>query len=353
MRIGRFTADTAPALEQFLTFLGSRLVFLIDWNRARKRLSRFVKKSDACALLKWAAANNVGHRAFLQAGDVQLIYTALERAAPAQKRYGARLDELLGRENARAFLSAVLATTSTGLRTGRSPHLIQDEIEAELLGYLQSNDGSMLGAASEHAMLVTALADRLRRSLMRLRARLPEETARTADLAKAWETRADDIVRRTVRAAQQADERPELRRLILEADDAADALEESAFLLTLVPPDVDPAAIALIDDLSDVVARAAREYVRCLEGVRALARVHSRSEVDELLVSVDRLTALEHEADTLERAVMTGLAQSERAHREWHVMMQMGKAFEEAADCLTRCGLILRDYVLAAAASGR
>ena len=96
MSVGSYTAPSQAALEAFLQFLGSRLVFLLDWNRARKRLARFVKNSEAVALLRWAADNNIGHHAFLQAGDVRLISTALERATPTQVRFGARLDELLG-----------------------------------------------------------------------------------------------------------------------------------------------------------------------------------------------------------------------------------------------------------------
>src|SRR6185503_14500608 len=77
---GSYDAPDQVALERFLTAVGSRLVFLIDWNRARKRLSRFVRKSDAIELLKWAAANNIGHEAFLKTGDIKLIHTALARA---------------------------------------------------------------------------------------------------------------------------------------------------------------------------------------------------------------------------------------------------------------------------------
>ena len=101
LTVGQVTARDARELAERLSGVGSRLVFLIDWNKARKRLGRFLKKSDAIAVLKWAADHNVGHRAFLQLGDVRLVYTAMERAARAQIRYGARLDEILGREAAR------------------------------------------------------------------------------------------------------------------------------------------------------------------------------------------------------------------------------------------------------------
>jgi hypothetical protein len=42
--VGHVTARDGAELQRHLTLVGSQLVFLIDWNRARKRLSRFVKK---------------------------------------------------------------------------------------------------------------------------------------------------------------------------------------------------------------------------------------------------------------------------------------------------------------------
>lgn len=44
---GTFRAADEPELQRFLEHVGSRLVFLIDWNRARKRLRPFVGKREA------------------------------------------------------------------------------------------------------------------------------------------------------------------------------------------------------------------------------------------------------------------------------------------------------------------
>ena len=63
MTVGTFTVEAAPDLERYLS-LGSRLVFLIDWNRARKRLRPFLPKVEVLALLRWAADNDLGHEAF-------------------------------------------------------------------------------------------------------------------------------------------------------------------------------------------------------------------------------------------------------------------------------------------------
>jgi hypothetical protein len=173
------------------------LVFLIDWNRARKRLSRFVKKSDAIAVLKWAADHHVGHRAFLQAGDVRLVHTAMERAARAQIRFGARLDEILGRESARSFLQSVLKLTADGLRDHKSLRLIQDEIHAELLNHFQTSEQSAVALAAEHAMMVTSLAELVREALTWSDTEsIDRDAVGYAARAKAWESKADQIVSR-------------------------------------------------------------------------------------------------------------------------------------------------------------
>src|SRR5690606_6504473 len=65
LSVGTYRAGSREDLERFLKFLGSRLVFLIDWNRARKRLRTFLQNRDASAVLKWAADNEYGHMAFL------------------------------------------------------------------------------------------------------------------------------------------------------------------------------------------------------------------------------------------------------------------------------------------------
>jgi hypothetical protein len=237
LRVGQVTVHEASAIPDSLTVLGSRLVFLIDWNRARKRLVRFLRKADAIAVLTWAADHNVGHRAFLQLGDVELVDTAMERVARAQIRYGARLDEILGREPALAFLQAVLKIAIDGLREGRSARLIQDEILAELLTHVHSAEHGALNLAEEHAALVAGLADVVRDAVARFASDADVSTLRAvAARAKAWETRADDLVKRSRLLFEQGAPDAPLPRLLVEADNVADALEDAAFLLTLVPP---------------------------------------------------------------------------------------------------------------------
>ena len=65
---GRHEAKTPSALNDFLEALGSRLVFMIDWNKARKALRNFVSDEEAKQILRWSAAQGYGHRGLLGLG---------------------------------------------------------------------------------------------------------------------------------------------------------------------------------------------------------------------------------------------------------------------------------------------
>ncbi len=70
---GRLACDDDAQLDAALEAIGANLVFLIDWNRARKRLLPFVGKRAAIAVLLDAARAGFGHMAWLKAGGETLI----------------------------------------------------------------------------------------------------------------------------------------------------------------------------------------------------------------------------------------------------------------------------------------
>ena len=70
-------------------------------------------------------------------------------------------------------------------------------------------------------------------------------------------------MRRSSRLLDQTGDGHRLRRLLSEADDVADLLEETAFMLTVVPVNIDKKSIAMLEELAELVNRSAREYVRC------------------------------------------------------------------------------------------
>jgi uncharacterized protein Yka (UPF0111/DUF47 family) len=347
-RTGRITAAGIPELESFLTFLGSRLVFVIDWNRARKRLCRFVAKADALTVLRWAAEHGVGHRAFLEAGGERLVSQALERIPAAHLPYGARLDEVVGAELARKFLMALLRITSEGYAQGRSLRFLRDEVEAELIELFHETQEGALSLVADHAALVAGLAVSFRDTLLgAVSGADAEGIARSAERAKRMETRADEIVRAVRTAKRHTAGAEAIARLLAEADDVADGLEEAAFRLTLLQQRrCDSRAIETLQGLAQLAVQGAEEYVRGVETARDIRRGTTRDEVQEFLVSVDRLVTIEHESDAAERQAQTVLLDLASDFRQLHLLSQIASGLEATIDALGRCGLMLRDHVM-------
>jgi hypothetical protein len=342
---GCFTAETPERLERYLTFLGSRLVFLIDWNRARKRLSRLVRKSVATRLLKWAADNKVGHCAFLQVGDVGVIDAALERGAPVHSREGG-LEEWLGADSARWFMMDVLRVTSSGLAADRSLSLIEDDIEAALRRPLQTTDLRMLQRVAEDVTIIAALTERVRLTLVSAYSDEPiQDSARTAELAKRWSNHVDQLAVQACRRFDRVSER-DVRELLNEADGAADTLEEAAFMLTQLPDSVDPEMLVLLVGVADLVLDSVRQYVRCLEEFRDLSSTSSDSGMDSLLVDIERLVDLHRQAIEKRRALTERLLRGPGDLHDVHVVVNVARGFERTATALARCGALVRDHVL-------
>ena len=137
---GGFTGADADEIAPFLTFLGSRLVFVIDWNRARKQLRPFLKKEQRTSLLRWAADNDIGHRGFLEVGGDQLVYDAIEASASGLFHIGDRLCSVLGDEVAYAYLQFCFRAATEGLLARQSPALIRDRVRTELLVHMASGE---------------------------------------------------------------------------------------------------------------------------------------------------------------------------------------------------------------------
>ena len=129
---GSYHTKDEEEQRKFLEFLGSRIVFLIDWNRARKRLRSFLPNKDCVTVLRWSAEHEVGHVGFLQLGGEKLIYDGLEMAARIPLRYGEPLYQILGREKTIEYFQWVFNAAAKGLLANHSRLLIQDEIKARI-----------------------------------------------------------------------------------------------------------------------------------------------------------------------------------------------------------------------------
>lgn len=338
---GHHEARSHDELLRYLAFLGSRIVFLIDWNRARKRLRHFVGAAESIDILRWAANEEVGHRGFLQAGGETFLFTVIEAAGRGSIRYGQRLDEVLGAEAASEFLRFVLRTSSEALRAGRSRRLLRDEIETELRRIFLSAEERALAIVCDHAALVGDIAAVVRDGVQELGA---GDRGRAARRAKRWETRADGLLNRLREMSRTTPGARPYRDVTEVADDGADNLEEAAFLLSLAVAPPPPELLDALGRLAAAALEAAREFVKTVECAAFAQRGAAREHVHDFLEAVDRTTELEHTTDELEREVMAGLARADGG-RIW-VYHSVASAIEESADALSRSALMLRDHLL-------
>ncbi len=346
--VGQYTARDKADLKAYLTHLGSRLVFLIDWNRARKRLQLLVPRQEALSLLSWAAANDVGHMAFLKAGGERMIFDALQFVAGGTLSYGVTLDELLGREAAASFLRFILQACTHGLLKKRPLALIRDEVRVELYKYYHSAQQFLLDLASNHAALAVEIASGVRDGLLVVSQ--PEALPRFEQIgqrAKEWERKADELVITARELAKQSEQADAIRQLLEAADDITDELEEAAFHLTLLTADALGEEIRVpLAMLARLLVEGTQEYLKAIENARGIQRSGSPEDMQDFLESIHRIVAIEQQSDTAQREVRKGLASAAKDYRQAFVVAESAKKLESAADALMHTGMILRDQIL-------
>jgi uncharacterized protein Yka (UPF0111/DUF47 family) len=346
--VGRYASPDPEQLATFLEFLGSRLVFLIDWNRARKQLRTLVGKKESVRLLEWAAAQDLGHMGFLRLGGARAVFDALDFAARGRGHFGQTLEDVLGHGRAERFLQFVLRSAATELLAGRSESLIHDELRAELLRQLRGSSQSVLDLVCEHAGLVVEIAGAVRDALAGLGRGDGQAVAeRLAVRCKSWESDADRLVNEVRDAARTAPEAAYLQELVQRADDVADDLEETAFLVTLLRrAGVGTVLLGALATLASRLVAGSQEFVKALEVVRALGPAAAREDLRDFLEAIHRIGRIEHETDELKRRVAAELAENGASAREIHLAAQSAAELELAADHLQHAALLLRDRVL-------
>lgn len=341
--VGTYRARSSPQLRDYLEHLGSRLVFLIDWNRARKRLRLFVSRRAAIDLLKWAADADIGHMAWLKAGGEQLIFDAMSFAYGSQLRPGDRLDDLLTEPRAVQFLRFNLKQALEGLTQGRPASLVADEIRTELASQVRSSEDALLDTALEHAGLIVELADAVRNALEAAQTGRQHEVCALAERAKDWETAADHQLN-SARDSLREGEHFTIQ-LMSVADDIADDLEEAMFHITLSPR-ASAASIAALSALAEPVSNASRELVKALAASRHARRGVPREDMDDFLQAVHAIRTMEHASDLAEREVKLILTRETQPFADVFGVVEAARNLEEAADGLMHVALLLRDHVL-------
>ena len=346
MSVGSFEAADDGEMHAYLEHVGSRLVFLIDWNRARKRLRALVSRKAALSLLAWSARQDHGHVAFLAAGGEQLVYDALDFVLKGQAHFGDRLDDLLGAESAAEYLRFVLKTCAESLTRGEPDTFIQDAVRAELFNYFRTGRQHLYDIAAEHAALIFEIAGAVRDSVVSLQGGNDAgATVRHASRAKQWEQRADDIVNRARASPRQPGGSDAFATIVAAADDAADELEEAAFRLTLLPPGA-AAHCADLAPLAGLLVHGAQEYVKLVETARYVRRGGVREDMQDFLDAVHHVMAVERASDAAQREFEASITRDAADFRSLYLLGETTKNLEEAADALLHCSLRVRDFVL-------
>jgi uncharacterized protein Yka (UPF0111/DUF47 family) len=321
---GRYAAQTAENSHAFLEAVGASLVFLIDWNKARKVLRSFVAKDEAVRILDWAARNRVGHRAFLELGGRDLITGAVHNAAPARIGFGERFDAVLGRNVAVDFLKGVLRISTGSLLEGRSVPLVRDRIEADLVRSLKRVDSALLTIVVRQAGLAREIAAAVVHHVAGLSAGAGSDGAALAAKARRIEEKADRVAREARSEIARLDAGRTIEQLVNGIEDVVDELEQAAFIASLLP-----------EQVSDAI----------------LTPEGRRADSEDALAAVDRLTEVEHQADAGERSVTTQVLRGGLDFASSTAALELARALERATDRMAGFGHLLRDHVLADLAS--
>jgi uncharacterized protein Yka (UPF0111/DUF47 family) len=345
---GRYPADDRR--DAFLEAIGASLVFLIDWNRARKLLQTVVSKGGAVEVLDWAARNRIGQRGFLEMGGGELLASAVRRAAPNRIGFGERLDHALGRDAAVDFLKTVLRVSTEALLAGSSVRLARDRVEADLIRHLQRVDTALLATVMRQSGLAREIATGIANCITEQQAGRSSDRAALASRARRIEEKADRIATEVRGEIARLDAGHAINGLVDRIEEAIDELEQAAFVVSVMPRQVAP---ALLEPLARICATVVRGAEAAAAGIAAAADVPEGQRVDseDALAAVGRLIDAEHDADAAEREVTALVMQGEFDLKTALSVLDLARTLERATDRLAGFGHFLRGHVLTDLAS--
>jgi uncharacterized protein Yka (UPF0111/DUF47 family) len=344
---GTYQADGEASLDQMLEFLASRIVFLIDWNKARKALRAFVNKRAAVEVLQWAAVHDYGHRAFLELGGPELIFESIRHIGGGRVPYGTRLDTVLGASTTIGYLQSVLHIASDGLSSGRSTRLIRDEIQTELTQRFETAESTFYTVMLRHLGLSRMLAGLISDAMSAGRLASVAERRALVAQAKRLEHKADHLTVEAREIAQRLGEnRGHLRPAADAVEDAADALDDAAFALSLFPEGSAPGNI--IEPIMGIAELATGSVADLVRSVEAAARLPEGARADSVaaLQALDAVINAEKSADDAYRMAVAAILAGPSEANFTFIAIELARALESATDHLARAALCLRERVI-------
>lgn len=341
---GLYEAPAAEDRDAFLRAVGASLVFLIDWNKARKLLRNWVTKEDAARILDWAARHRIGHRAFLELGGNDLLSAAVRNAAPTRIGFGERLNQVLGRDAAMDFLKAALQISTEALLSGQSSRLARDRIGADLVRHLDRVDSALLAVVLRQIGLAHDVAMALFHHISNAKAD-PAARKQLAASGSRIEQKADRIAIEARGEIARLNARPIIGELVDRVEEAIDELEQAAFIASLTPDVTDAVLQSALAELS-CVAVTATEIAA--SGLAAAAEVQEgrRADSEDALAAVARLIDAEHTADTCERDITARVLAGGLDVAASLSTLELARAIERSTDRLAGFGHLLRRFTM-------
>lgn len=333
-----------------LEAVASRIVFVIDWNRARKRLQNFVRKPLALALLRKVADQEWGHLAWLTAGGERLVFDAMQAVDNEAFRVGDRLDDVLGETAAAGFLLELMRICSVMLRQQLPVAMVADEARMLLSRVLRKRTFEF-DLLAEHAAYCHAIALALCGALE------SDATTRMAvsnDLvqrAKSWERKADHLLMEARQRAERQVRWQSVVELLERSDDVADALEEAIFIwsMTRLDPVAGlPVTVSLaLQRLADTTLAAIQDQIKAIEIARHVSELGDPADADLFLQTLWRMLRAERLCDELSRqARITIVRTLATTPASLLLASDLANTIEKASDGLLAAGHALREMVI-------
>ena len=204
----------------------------------------------------------------------------------------------------------MLSAAAHGLLENQSHGLIADRIRAELQRQFSDDERRLLGVATDHAGLIFEIASLVQDGVLAA-GTSDAGFDKRANRARRFEHDADLLVVAGREAARRRPNAPCFRTLLEIADDAADHLEDVAFLLVLLAGGTlghdkpEGETLDALRGLAAVTVEGTQEWIKALSHAAHVTVPGSREDTDDSFTAIDRVAALEHQADDAQRRLTT------------------------------------------------
>ena len=282
---------------------------------------------------------------FSSLGGTELVASAVRHAAPARIGFGDELCDVLGREATLELLQSTLRLATDALRDGHSARSVRETIEVDLVRRIERTESALLTTIVRQLGLARDIASGIARDIADGRSRR-SDAASNATRAKRIEEKADAIALDARQAIARTQANPTIAQLVDAAENSIDELEQAAFLVSLLPLELEPDLLEPLGELCAVAVSGTEAAIRGLEAAASLSEGDS-AESQDALAATARLVDLEHAADQAERTVTSLVLGGDAERGRSMVVLELARALERSSDRLALVGHLLHTYVMA------